>query len=126
MLKNGLGLDIRYLPLHVRQRDRNSCACLAGLILASAVVLTLALEFRLDLGLKHDTGSSLENDAQTSVVSLDQLVNSSQFALDPSFSVSSISTTRYYNWTVSLVNAAPVGVVKVCALSAKGLDYAEE
>ncbi|EIM90555.1 multi-copper oxidase [Stereum hirsutum FP-91666 SS1] len=72
----------------------------------------LALEFGLDLGLRHDIGSSLENDAQNSVVSLDQLVNSSQFTLDPSFSVSSIPTTRYYNWTVSLVNAAPVGIVK--------------
>lgn len=80
----------------------------------------LALEFGLDLGLRHDIGSSLENDAQNSVVSLDQLVNSSQFTLDPSFSVSSIPTTRYYNWTVSLVNAAPVGIVKVYALSSKG------
>lgn len=120
MSKNGSGLDIHYLPLHARRRDRNSCACLAGLILASAVVLTLALGFRLDLGLKHDTGSWLKNDAQMSVVSLDQLVNSSQFALDPSFSVSSISTTRYYNWTASLVNAAPVGIVKVYALSSEG------
>lgn len=121
MSKNEPGIGLPYLALHVRRRDRKSCACLAGLILASAVVLALALGLGLDLGLKHDTDSSSENDANLSVVSLDQLVNSSQFALDPSFLISSNPTTRYYNWTVSLVNAAPVGVVKVRIPSCEGL-----
>jgi hypothetical protein len=92
---------------------------LARLLLGSfllLVVLALALGLGLGLGLKKHNGSTTSSSSSSNSsipsLSLNQLVNASQFTLDPSFKVTSTPTIREYNWTISLVNAAPVGVTK--------------
>lgn len=108
MFKNGSARPhIRYMPLDDQQGIRRSHARLARVLLGSVVLLALILGIGLGVGLRHR-----DDTIKATVITLDHLVNSSQFSLDPAFPVSSEPTVRFYDWTVSKVNATPVGVVK--------------
>jgi hypothetical protein len=89
---------------------------------AGLAVLALGLGLGLGLGLNHHhdpasasaPGNSTRpgNGSAPAIVPLSQLVNASQFMLDPAFVVTSTPTTRACQWTVSEVWGAPMGVGK--------------
>jgi hypothetical protein len=102
-----------------RAAPRTSSSRRALLIGAGVLTaLALALGLGLGLGLKHhhhnDGGAPAASATPTLVqlVPLNELVNASQVYLDPSFTITSTPTTRTYDWHISEISGAPLGVGK--------------
>lgn len=75
--------------------DRRKFYIVGGVVAGVIIAVALALGLGLGLGLKKD--------------STNYVTTNSSFLLDPTFSITSTPTTRYYEWVVEEMTGSPDG-----------------